>query len=275
MNSPGGGRNLPRPDFTMRCVLFLTALLFTAAARADDGYRLWLRYDPISEPAPRAAYVAALKHLVLSTPTGADSPTTAVARAELAAGLRGLLGAEVSIVLEKSAAPIAVDDEGYALTHRGGDTVVISAHRDLGTLYGAFALLRHLQLHQPLAHLSVTSAPKIQRRLLNHWDDLNRFVERGYAGASLWEWFQLPEYRNPRYRDYARALASLGLNGAVLNNVNANALILTPRYLERVAALAPRRKYKTHKGEVTGRRHSRACSTGVLCRATATQNSQR
>jgi alpha-glucuronidase len=86
--------------------------------------------------------------------------------------------------------------------------------------------------------LITASTPKIQRRLLDHWDNLNGFVERGYAGDSLWQWFYLPEIRSPRYRDYARALASLGLNGTVINNVNANALILTPTYLRKVAALA-------------------------------------
>jgi alpha-glucuronidase len=95
-----------------------------------------------------------------------------------------------------------------------------------------------VQQRQPARDLAGASAPKIQRRLLNHWDDLNRHVERGYAGFSLWEWFYLPEVRDPRYRDYARALASVGLNGTVITNVNANAQILTAPYLAKVAALA-------------------------------------
>ncbi len=105
-------------------------------------------------------------------------------------------------------------------------------------LYGAFALLRHLQTHGSLDHLDLVSAPKIQRRLLNHWDNLNRWVERGYAGFSLWEWYNLPDILSPRYRDYARANASIGINGTVLTNVNADALVLTPAYLQKVAALA-------------------------------------
>jgi len=74
--------------------------------------------------------------------------------------------------------------------------------------------------------------------MLNHWDNLDRTVERGYAGASLWNWHKLPGYIDPRYEDYARANASIGINGTVLTNVNANALVLTPMYLEKVAALA-------------------------------------
>src|SRR5207249_3470002 len=81
-------------------------------------------------------------------------------------------------------------------------------------------------------------APRLALRLLDHWDNLNGTVERGYARASLWEWARLPDSINPRYRDYARANASIGINGVVLTNVNANALILTPAYLGKVAALA-------------------------------------
>src|SRR5690606_21259178 len=83
-----------------------------------------------------------------------------------------------------------------------------------------------------------TSTPRIRHRILNHWDNLNRTVERGYAGFSLWEWHVLPDVISPRYRDYARANASIGINGTVITNVNANALVLTAPWLEKVAALA-------------------------------------
>jgi alpha-glucuronidase len=74
-------------------------------------------------------------------------------------------------------------------------------------------------------------------RMLDHWDNLDGTVERGYAGRSLWDWQRLPAI-DPRQIDYARANASIGINGAVLNNVNADAHILTPDYLRKVAALA-------------------------------------
>src|SRR5262249_7568786 len=80
--------------------------------------------------------------------------------------------------------------------------------------------------------------PRVHHRLLNHWDNLNRTVERGYAGSSLWDWHKLPDYLDPRYTDYARANASLGINGTVLTNVNANAISLTAEYLQKAAALA-------------------------------------
>src|SRR5690625_5354372 len=74
--------------------------------------------------------------------------------------------------------------------------------------------------------------------MANHWDNLNRLVERGYAGLSLWEWGTLPEYRHPRYPDYARFSASIGINGVAINNVNADPRILTDSFLERVQVLA-------------------------------------
>jgi alpha-glucuronidase len=205
------------------------AMLATTCVHAEDGYRLWLRYDRLAHP-PRIARV------ILATPDGRASATIAAARDELLRGLGGLLGTAPEIALAANAAPVpGAGDEGYSLGAGDEDTVRIAANRDAGVLHGAFALLRRLQTGTPL---NLTSAPRIRRRILDHWDNLNRSVERGYAGASLWDWFALPEIRRARYRDYARACASIGLNGTVLNNVNADALILTPAWLRKVAALA-------------------------------------
>src|SRR4029078_2121892 len=116
--------------------------------------------------------------------------------------------------------------------------IVITGNSDVGALYGVFHFLRLLQTQQNIDHLSIFSTPKIQLRILNHWDNLNRTVERGYAGFSIWNWHTLPGYIDQRYKDYARANASIGLNGSVLTNVNANATVLSATYLEKVAALA-------------------------------------
>jgi alpha-glucuronidase len=134
-----------------------------------------------------------------------------------------------------------VGREGYLIRSTSLDghrVIVIAADEDMGVLYGAFHFLRLLQTRQPVERLDLSSAPHLKYRVLNHWDDLDGFVERGYAGASLWDWHKLPDYLSPRYTDYARACASLGINGTVLTNVNANALSLTPRYLQKAAALA-------------------------------------
>jgi alpha-glucuronidase len=95
-----------------------------------------------------------------------------------------------------------------------------------------------LQMHKDISDLDISCSPKIKIRLLNHWDNLNGSVERGYAGQSLWDWGSLPGKKDSRYTDYARANASIGINGTVLTNVNANALILTNDYIVKVAALA-------------------------------------
>lgn len=228
-------------------------------ARAEDGYELWLRYRLISDSTLLAEYRDAVTHLVI----GADSPTLLAAREELAVGLQGLLGLDVaferSIVRDGAviagtpagspliaSLPLARDlaelgDEGFlirATTVDGMRAIVIAANQDIGVLYGAFHFVRTLQTHGSLADLDVASTPRIRHRLLNHWDNLDRTVERGYAGFSLWDWHKLPDYLSPRYKDYARANASLGINGTVLTNVNANAIVLLPEYLTKVAALA-------------------------------------
>jgi len=221
--------------------LLALPLLGTLAGRAEDGYRLWLRYDRITTEAQRTAYVRALDQIVLVTPTGAESPTLVAARDELHTGLAGLLGGEVPVTIVKSIDRIPEMGDGFVListrlNHVG--EVRITAGHDAGVLYGAFDLLRRIQTRQSLDRLEVTSLPKVKRRVLDHWDNLTRTIERGYAGFSLWNWFALPDYLDPRYTDYARACASIGLNGACLTNVNANATVLTEEYLVKVAALA-------------------------------------
>jgi len=135
--------------------------------------------------------------------------------------------------------------EGYLLGRtrlQGQDVTLIAAHADIGLLYGSFAWLRSLQqgaagtatpARQPQA-----SEPALPLRVLNHWDNLDRSVERGYAGQSIWNWWELPGIVDPRYLDYARANASIGINGTVLNNVNAKAEVLGAPFIAKAAAIA-------------------------------------
>jgi len=236
--------------------LAFLALLCMAKVHAEDGYELWLRYHPLAaEQVQRDRSHAS--QLIADTAT----PARAVARAELLRGLRGLLGSAppLSATVTRDGAIIAgtpssspllaqlgldtskLGKEGYlirSITLHGHSVTAIVGNDDIGVLYGSFHFLRLLQTEQPIDQLDITEVPRIKLRVLDHWDNLNGSVERGYAGASIWDWWKLPDWVSPRYTDYARANASIGINGVVLNNVNADPLILTPVYLKKVAALA-------------------------------------
>lgn len=247
----------PLRGFGMAVLLFCTAAMACVpAAYAEDGYDLWLRYPPI-ESAGATAYRAQISQLLAADAT----PTQAAIRTELLRGLRGMLGATPALTNTVTQAGAVVvgtpassptiarlrldtrrlGPEGYLIRSvaiDGHAATVIAANGDAGALYGAFHFLRLLQTGQPIAKLDLRETPRLKLRLLDHWDNLDGHVERGYAGASIWDWHKLPDYLDPRYTDYARANASLGINGTVLNNVNSNALSLTPAYLEKAAALA-------------------------------------
>jgi alpha-glucuronidase len=236
--------------------MVLPALAFLSLALpalADDGYDLWLRYQPI-EQSHAGAYRLSAEELVVPE-------RFAAARDELERGLSGLLGRPVpfATTVRRDGTVLAgtpetspdiaalhlplsrLGREGFVIrtvTVHGKKTTVIAANAGPGVLYGAFRYLRLLQTRQPVARLDIRDAPKIKLRVIDHWDNLDRTIERGYAGFSIWDWQTLPDYIDPHYIDYARAEASVGINGVVLNNVGAQAEILTPYYLEKVAALA-------------------------------------
>jgi alpha-glucuronidase len=125
-----------------------------------------------------------------------------------------------------------------ALAMTSDNWIVITGNSAPAALTGTFHFLRLVQTHQDIRALDLASSPRIRHRILAHWDNLDGSIERGYAGQSLWNWDELPKKIVSRYHDYARACASIGINGTVLNNVNANAKSLTTEYLEKTAALA-------------------------------------
>ncbi|HEX6514347.1 MAG TPA: alpha-glucuronidase family glycosyl hydrolase [Nocardioidaceae bacterium] len=223
----------------------------------EDGYELWLRYRPVQNRARAREYAAAIRSVV------SDDTSTLVtsAAAELQRGLGGLLGhpaprsgevAEGAVVVGtragsrfvRSHVPASelagLGDEGYLLRRTSIDgkrVILIASEGGRGALYGAFHLLRLLQTEQRLQGLDLHESPAAPLRLVNHWDNLDRSVERGYAGQSIFAWDELPRLSR-RYTDYARALASVGLNGTVVNNVNANPHFLDSDRLPGLAALA-------------------------------------
>ena len=192
--------------------------LFTSLpTSAEDGHQLWLRYQPADKA---------------KVTTTAQSPTIDIARQELETYLQ----AEQATLKLDATMP---DDDGFSI-----DGTTITARRDVGLLYGAYALLRSQQTHNAQhpspntptnSCLQVEEHPAFALRLLNHWDNLDGSIERGYAGESIFEWFHLDEQL---IREYARANASVGINGSVLNNVNASPKILTTAYLREVKQIA-------------------------------------
>jgi len=224
-------------------------------AQADDGHALWLRYRPVAEPAA-SVYRQSASELVVSDHT----PTMAAAQEELVKGLSGMLGEPlpvVSAVTQDGAVVLAVagrsqaigdlhlplkglGKEGFQIrsaTWQKHKVTVIAANTDVGVLYGAFRYLRQIQTLQSTAGLDIRDKPRVDVRILNHWDTLVR-SSASSAGMSLWDWSKLPAWRNPLYTEYARANASIGINAVVPNQVNAEPEMLTPMYLRKVAALA-------------------------------------
>ena len=236
----------------------LILLIITARAEAEDGYRLWLRYDKVPYSAAKA-YRSRIKFLIAD----GNSEKLDAIRSELENGLGGLLGERIKtagnfdgdgaliVGTPQSSSLIAglkieeqlskLGDDGFiirSLKIKNRNVTVIASAGETGAFYGAFHFLRLIQTLQPIDKLNVSETSRMQIRMLNHWDNLDGSIERGYAGKFLWNWAELPGKVDPRLRDYARANASIGINGATLNNVNADARILTNEYLKKAAVIA-------------------------------------
>ena len=238
---------------------FILSALCLASARlfAEDGQDAWLRYRPVDEPAIRSLYQQLPVTIVRLDP----SPQARAAQQEIVRGIRGMLdriereaGAPVSgsmILLAASTqlkrlypeltVPPNLQAEGYwlkTISRQGRRVLIIAAPDGRGILYGAFALLRKMQLHEPVDELDEVHNPYTPVRWVNDWDNLNGTIERGYGGPSIFfaNDHVLPDLA--RASDYARLLASVGINGCTVNNVNANPRMLAPEFLPELARLA-------------------------------------
>ncbi|WP_035662734.1 alpha-glucuronidase family glycosyl hydrolase, partial [Flavobacterium seoulense] len=244
----------------IKSVIYLIAIhtiSFTSTAQKD--YKLWLQYEPKNNISLTTKYLNSIQGVVIL----GNSDTSKAITTELELGLQSMLahkiqyktntdGTNLLIIGNKLALNDnlqqslksdfqKINKEGYiikTIITKGKKNIVITGENDVAVLYGVFNFLRLIQTNKSIENLTIVDSPKIDVRILNHWDNLDRTVERGYAGFSLWDWHKLPDFIDQRYIDYGRANASIGINGIVLNNVNANALILTPQYLEKVEALA-------------------------------------
>ena len=198
--------------FSLICIVFF----FTNQMAAEDGSLLWLRQ---SQGANASVEVSAQ----------CTSATLNLAAEELRQSWKGN---PVALLIEKDK-QLAPDGFRIQCTEK---KLVLSSPSATGLLYGAFHLLRLQESGLPIR--PSTENPAYSLRILNHWDNMDRTVERGYAGQSLWDWEELPGTLSDRYEAYARANASIGINATVLNNVNASSKILSAEYLEKVKALA-------------------------------------
>ena len=237
----------------------LTSLLFLAAGRlgAESGYDAWLRYQPIDDRQALQQY-AGLPRVVL---TAGDSPILKSSQAELQRGLDGMLGLElrsttslpdenvivlgsldsVKRILPDAKISTDLEEDGFLLktvSAHGRRCLLVSGLTDRGVLYGTFALLRRIALRQSIVSLEIKENPYAPIRFLNQWDNLNGTIERGYAGKSIfWEKDHIVDDLT-RAGDYARLMASVGINGCSINNVNADARVLTPEFMAQVARVA-------------------------------------
>lgn len=200
-------------------LIIIVVVLAASSVQAQISHELWL-----GEQTPAAVNVVSVK----------SSPTLEIAKKELQDRFVGTPGSTIRILVDKKGNNDLKTD-GYKL-----DNNTIKAKSDIGALYGAYALLRRQQTGEPVS--GVVSNPSYERRILDHWDNLDGSVERGYAGNSIF-WHGkdslavLPSDRK-LWHEYARANCSIGINGSVINNVNASPLVLTDAYLQRVKAIA-------------------------------------
>jgi alpha-glucuronidase len=233
----------------MRSVAFL--LLATFALRAESGYDAWLRYVPLDDTTAQRDRVALNTVTLLG-----DSEVLRSARQELIRGVQGMLGRTLREEPKPSRDGVVIGtadqlpkewqmtsllpDAFWLKTVRAGGAryTVVAASNDRGALYGTFALLRKLALKEPIDNLDEKQSPATAVRWVNHWDNLDGTIERGYGGRSLFWDNQHARADLSRVADYGRMLASLGINACSINNVNRNLRILAPESLPDIVRIA-------------------------------------
>ena len=232
----------------LRLLLLTLFALTPSAAAAEDGYELWLRYRPVRVTRPT-------EHLE-GADAYSDDPRVVTAALEFKRAVTAIYGGPVpgrelqrdyvALGTPADLKPLGINVDASGLGPEGylvrtidgrGHRIVVAGNSGAGILYGTFALIREIQMGHSLDRLNLRSRPTYPLRMLDHWDNLDRTVERGYAGQSRWNWASLPKI-DERYTDYARASASVGINGVVINNVNSDPRILSEEYLRKVVALA-------------------------------------
>lgn len=209
-------------NFNLRQLAFflLICCCIPSFVLAEDGSQLWLRFPHIKQG------ISSNQIFVKG-----NSATINIAKKEL---INYWQGQAVELKTDTSLKSLK---DGFKINSDSKKITIIS-NTEIGLLYGVYHILRLQETKADTQNLNITEKPSYDVRILNHWDNLDRTVERGYAGYSLWKWDELPNVISPRYEAYARANASIGINSVVLNNVNASPNILKKDYLEKVKVLA-------------------------------------
>ena len=197
----------------------------------ESGYEAWLRYPRLSET-QRSCW-AFLSRVMACDGTGAALEE--LDRALAGWGMAPRTEGEGLVLLVDAGLP----EEGFRIVQPHAQQVILTGGSPCGLLYGLFHLLRCVNCGVPL---EAESAPAFPLRMLNHWDNLvmdpvHGSIERVKGGDTIFDWTDLNR-PNPRYEDYARLLASVGLNATCVNNVNADPEILAPDMIQGLASLA-------------------------------------
>ena len=206
--------------------------MLAASVSASTAYQAWLRYEKL--PAELADAYVQLCSKIYAAGNVAEDPVLRSAQEELLEGLQSMLGQkpeltdtagdaallagtldqpEIAGLIDKNEAA-KVDEEGYLLRTvltGGSRKLVIAGTTSKGVLYGVFHFLRILQTRGRIDTLSVIENPANKLRMINHWDNMDGSIERGYAGNSILFRNILHRRLNP-VRDYARLMASVGMN---------------------------------------------------------------
>jgi alpha-glucuronidase len=226
-------------------------------AKHKESYAAWLQYKKIEDQATAKEYTQWCGRVTVL----GDSPVIESARKELILGLSSMLGIHpgTSSGIQQSGLVIAVkdsvgdlvdvdcnqlNDDGYIIKTVRSDqknTIFIVGKKEKGVLYGTFHFLRLMQNRENLQQLKIIENPKNQLRMLNQWDNMDGSIERGYAGNSIF--YKDCQFANEltRIEDYARLLASVGINGIAINNVNVHqeeTNFITSSLLSKVAKVA-------------------------------------
>ena len=240
----------------MLCVVVVCLTAIPVTARAETGYDAWLRYEPLPKTVlARAGDIPRTVTLL------GDSPVLRTARDELVRGLSSMLASPIARTTSLPASPtillgtldrvgpvvpgtpLAMDltADGFWLRTarvRNRPVLAIAGRDERGVLYGVFALLQRVARGEDISVLNERQEPAAPIRWVNQWDNLDGTIERGYAGRSIF--FENGRVLDDltRVRDYGRLLASVGINGLTVNNVNANALVITDGFIPQLARIA-------------------------------------